>query len=384
MEDEKIRVCHFTSAHDARDDRIYLKECISLKKAGYEVFLTARGESTSDEGIKMAGCGMPGDRFDRMCLFSRKIYKKALETDADIYHFHDPELLPYGLKLKRKGKRVVFDSHEDVPAQILDKEWIPFSLRRIISRLYKMYETYVVKRLDAVIAATPHIAEQFRGRAERVEVINNYPKLDDILFHDRPFTDRGLIVCYAGGISEQRGERVMAEAMQGVDADLVLAGEHEGDPVPDRGGGRIRYIGKVGRDKVNELYGCSRAGLLLYQPAQNHFEAQPIKMFEYMAAGLPFVASDFPLWKRIVEENGCGICVDCGNAGEVRAAIRQLLGDPCKAREMGRNGRKAVESKYNWSVEEQRLISLYKSLLDVDRTACMKIRQNKNLRTGKV
>lgn len=365
MENKKIRICHFTSAHDAHDDRIYLKECISLKKAGYEVFLAARGESAEDGGIRIAGCGMPGNRLDRMFLFSRKIYEKALEVDADIYHFHDPELLPYALKLKRKGRKVIFDSHEDVPAQILDKDWIPFFLRRIISMLYKTYESYAVKRLDAVITATPHIAEQFKGRAKKVEVINNYPKLDDIIFHDTPFQQRDSIVCYAGGISEQRGEKVMIEAMKDLDATLILAGGHERGAIPDGEYKRIKYIGKISRDKVNELYGSSRAGLLLYQPAQNHFEAQPIKMFEYMSAGLPFVASDFPLWKRIVEENGYGICVDCGKTDEVRAAIRQLLDDPCKAQEMGKAGRKAVETRYNWNIEEQKLFELYRDLTGV-------------------
>ena len=90
-------------------------------------------------------------------------------------------------------------------------------------------------------------------------------------------------------------------------------------------------------------------------------------MFEYMAAGLPFVASDFPLWKSIVEEHDCGICVDCGKTKEVQAAVKQLLDDPCKAQKMGKNGRKAVETKYNWSVEEQKLISLYQILSDIER-----------------
>lgn len=358
MENRKTRVCHFTSAHDAQDDRIYLKECISLEKAGYDVCLAAKGESREDSGIKTAGCGMAGNRFERIFSFSRKVYKKALGIDADIYHFHDPELLPYALKLKRKGKIVIFDSHEDIPSQILDKEWIPAFLRRIISRLYKMYESYVVKRLDAVVAATPHIAKQFKGRAERVEVVNNYPKLDDITFHDRPFAEREKIVCYAGGISEQRGEKVMLEAVKGLDATLILAGDHE-----ELRTGQAVYTGKLNREQVNELYGRSVAGMVTLLPMANYIYSQPIKMFEYMAAGLPFVASDFSLWKSIVEENGCGICVDCGKTDEVREAVKRLLEDPCRAQEMGRNGRKAVEIKYNWDVEEKKLVSLYQDLL---------------------
>lgn len=362
MENRRTSVCHFTSAHDAYDDRIYLKECISLEKAGYEVFLAVKGKNTAEEGIQIVGCGMPRNRFERILLFSRKVYKKALGINADIYHFHDPELLPYALKLKRKGKKVIFDSHEDVPSQILDKDWIPVFLRRIISGLYKMYESHVVKRLDAVVAATPHIAEQFKGRAKIVEVVNNYPKLDDIIFHDKPFAERKKIVCYAGGIGEIRGENVMVEAMMGIDADLVLAGDREGGPVTDTEDRRVRYLGKISRKEVNELYGSSRVGMLLYQPAQNHYEAQPIKMFEYMAAGLPFVASNFPLWKSIVEQNGCGICVDPQNVEEVREACRKLVSDPEMGQHMGSVGRKAVMEKYNWKNEEQKLFGLYTNL----------------------
>lgn len=122
------------------------------------------------------------------------------------------------------------------------------------------------------------------------------------------------------------------------------------------------YIGKISRKEVNELYGQSRCGFVLYQPAANHFEAQPIKMFEFMAAGLPFVASDFPLWKEIVDEEGCGICVNPTDVCAVSKACCSLLDNPYLAQEMGRKGRQLVMEKYNWNVEENKLLDLYKSL----------------------
>lgn len=360
-----VKICHMTSAHPRYDVRIFEKECVSLCESGYEVFLIVNDllEAEDCRGINILSVPCKTEsRLKRFAYAAKKVYEKALEVDADIYHFHDPELLPYGLKLKRKGKKVIFDSHEDVPSQILDKDWIPAFLRRIISGTYKIFESYGVKRIDAVVAATPHIAEQFKGRAKIVEVVNNYPKLDDIIFHDRPFAERKKIVCYAGGIGEIRGENVMVEAMTGIDADMVLAGDREGGPVTDTEDRRVRYLGKISRKEVNELYGSSRVGMLLYQPAQNHYEAQPIKMFEYMAAGLPFVASNFPLWKSIVEENGCGICVDPQNVEEVREACRKLVSDPEMGQHMGRVGRKAVMEKYNWKNEEQKLFGLYTNL----------------------
>lgn len=124
----------------------------------------------------------------------------------------------------------------------------------------------------------------------------------------------------------------------------------------------IKYIGRINRKEVNALYGCSRAGIVIYQPAKNHFEAQPIKLFEFMAAGLPIVASNFPLWRKIVEDNHCGICVDPSDVEAVRNACTELLSNPEKSQQLGRNGRKAVLEKYNWANEEKELLALYESL----------------------
>ena len=82
-------------------------------------------------------------------------------------------------------------------------------------------------------------------------------------------------------------------------------------------------------------------------------------MFEYMAAGIPVVASNFPLWKEIIEENKCGICVEPANVEQISDAVNYLLNNPEEAQRMGANGRKAVEEKYNWNNEAKTLLQLY-------------------------
>lgn len=225
------KVCHFTSAHDWNDDRIFLKECYSLAKNSYEVYIVSEGIDRDAEGIGVVGCGeKPIGRKARFMDFSKIIYQRALALDCDIYHFHDPELLPYGIKLKKLGKKVIFDSHEDVPAQIMSKYWIPTPFRWLISKIYKTYESYAVAQFDAVIAATPAIAEKFKGRAKKIVVINNYPRLDDIVFQTKPFDERPAAVCYAGGLDEIRGGKVMVEALSDLqDVELVLAGSCDED-----------------------------------------------------------------------------------------------------------------------------------------------------------
>lgn len=357
------RICHMTSAHPWNDIRIFVKECQSLASAGYEVFLVCEGIDREDSGVHIVGCGKkPSSRRERMRGFAKKVYERAVGLNCDIYHFHDPELLPYGVKLKRLGKKVVFDSHEDVPGQILDKEWLPFPVRKIVSVVYKIYETNCVKQFDAVVTATPHIAELFEGRARKIMDINNFPKLDDIVFHEKDFNERENIVCYAGGINELRGEKIMLDSMRDMDCKLIMAGDYNENEVFLNKPNNVTYLGRINRAEINELYGKAIAGLVLLMPNPNYYWSRPIKMYEYMAAGLPFICSDFPLWKKVVEKTGAGICVSIDNIGEVKAAIDYLMTHREEAQQMGRRGRRYVVEEYNWSIEEAKLLKLYKQL----------------------
>ncbi len=365
---KEFKICHLTSVHRHDDVRIFHKECSSLAKEGYKVYLVAQGVSCESKGVRIVGIGnIPKNHFLRWLFAGRKIFNAAKKIDADIYHFHDPELLPYGLKLKKAGKKVIFDSHEDVASQIRGKRWIPRLMRRTVSRLYRCYETYVVKELDAVVAATPYIRKQFENRTSRVIAVCNYPMLEEIIYHENPFSERQMMICYAGGISEERGEKVMIEAMKDIDADLVIAGYHDQINIHD-GKGITRYVGRLDRNDVNELYGNARMGLCLLQENLNYRNSLPVKMFEYMGAGLPYICSDFPLWKKITEETGAGLCVNAQDIHAIREGIKYILLNPGEGEKMGRQGRKAIEEKYNWDKEKEKLIDLYKSLYSIMET----------------
>lgn len=123
------------------------------------------------------------------------------------------------------------------------------------------------------------------------------------------------------------------------------------------------YARQLDRNAVNSLYGNSRAGLCLLYPTDNYIHSLPVKMFEYMAAGLPFVASDFPLWKKIARETKAGICVNAENIPEIQTAVKKLLQDNEMAEEMGRNGRKSIEKKYHWNIEAGKLERLYRKVM---------------------
>lgn len=359
------KICHFTSAHNCDDVRIFLKESCSLAQEGNEVYLVAEGADRQINGVNIVGCGnKPEGRKARFLDFTKKIYRKALELDCDIYHFHDPELLPYGIKLKNAGKKVIFDSHEDVPAQIMSKYWIPAPLRWGVSKLYKAYESYAVAKFDAVITATPAIAKKFEGRAKKVVVINNYPRLDDIVFQTKPFEERPAAVCYAGGLDAIRGGKVMVEALEDLqDVELVLAGPcDENIKGIISQGKNVKYMGQVNRKRINDMYGDSIAGLVLLQPLERYKVSKPVKMYEYMAAGLPFICSDFPSWRKLVNDTGAGICVPWNDVDAIREAIYRLVNNRELAQNMGRLGRKFVKEKYNWNIEARKLLELYENI----------------------
>jgi len=363
-------ICHITSAHPAEDIRIFIKECSSLAAAGHRVTLVAAGSSDNytKNGVQIVFVPKStGGRIKRMYETVNRVYEKALAVNADVYHFHDPELLRIALKLKKKGKKVIYDSHEDVPRQIMGKYWIPAPLRTFVSAVFEKYENSVVRRLNGVIAATPVIAARFRKINPNTTDINNFP-----LLREFPEPDYGVekedAVCYIGGLTRIRGISQAVEAMKFCpEVRLKLAGQfspasYEQDVRALESFDRTDYLGTLNREEVVDCLHRCKAGLvtLLYSP--NIVDSQPIKMFEYMAAGLPVIASHFPLWKQVIESNDCGLCVDPEKPEEIAAAIMQIVQDPGRAQQMGQNGRRAVENRYNWEVEEQKLLAFYEKL----------------------
>jgi glycosyltransferase involved in cell wall biosynthesis len=362
-------VCHISTVHPSTDIRIFEKECQSLAKAGHDVVLIARHKRIEEiRKVKIIALPPTAGRFIRGIKSGYWAYQKALRTKAQVYHFHDPELVPIGFLLSLGKKKVVYDVHEDVPRDILTKEWIPAYLRKTVSIFFKIFEDYVAKRLSYIVTATPHIGDRFRQLGCRVMAINNYPFLNEFIPSIGDWQDKERAVCYVGIIEEMRGISGMIEAIDRTDAKLFLAGRFSSTAQRDRmttlpGWEKIKELGQIGRSEVAHLLSKSMAGLVLFHPVPNNVDALPNKLFEYMSASIPVIASDFPLWKEIIEGNRCGICVDPLDPSEIANAIQWVIDHPREAYEMGRNGRKMVEEKFNWELEEKKLISVYEELL---------------------
>lgn len=361
-----MRVCHMTSVHESTDTRIFLKECVSLAKSGYDTYLVAYGKSYIRNNVRVIGVGRKEDnRIKRILKGARRIYEEALKIDADIYHFHDPELLPYGKKLKDKGKVVIYDSHEDVPRQILAKTWIFLPFRKLVSIVYERYEKTVAVKLDCVITATPHIKEIFKKAGINAYDVKNYPVLDDICGKNEDYDSRDNYACYAGGLTEARGIMSMIRAIDQCQGKLLLAGildeEYKEKLKKLPGYAKTEFLGFLDREDIEAVYNKSRVGLAVLKRTPNHVNSLAIKLFEYMAAGIPVVCSNFPLWIEIIEKKGCGICVEPENIEEIENAIQYIFDHPQKAKEMGNKGKHLVKERYNWSVEEKKLLRIYEN-----------------------
>lgn len=371
---EKPKVCILTSVHSPFDTRIFHKQAKSLAEAGYDITLIAQhSKKEIIDDIKIVPLEKNKNRFERIFKSNWQVFKKALKEDADIYHFHDPELIPIGLLLKLKGKKVIYDVHEDVPQQILSKEWIWKPIRKLVSNLVNSVEKLADKFLTAIVSATPAIDNKFNNKNSIA--VQNFPLLNELnrLEVSEDKSEKNIIT-YVGGISEIRGIKEMIQAVEYLPekykTKFLLAGNFSSNSLKKKakklnGWDRVEFQGWIDREQVAENLAKAKVGLVCFHPAPNHMNAQPNKMFEYMSAALPVIASNFPLWEEIIEGNNCGINVEPQNPKEIAEAIQYIFEHPKEAKQMGRNSRKAVEEKYNWSIEEKKLLDLYQKIMEV-------------------
>ncbi|SBV32777.1 Glycosyltransferase WbpH [uncultured Sphingopyxis sp.] len=365
-------IAHLTSVHSRYDTRIFRKLCNSLADAGYAVSLVVadgKGDERCSNGVRIVDAGRSTGRLRRMIEATRRVGARARELNADLYHLHDPELMPLGLALKRRGKRVVFDFHEDVPKQLLSKPYLNPWMLHVISAIFARYEKRAAGKLDAVIGATPIITEKFRGKAKRLANINNFPRLGE-LESTLPSGEKANEVAYVGGISETRGILPLVRSLERTKSDvrLNLAGKFESSSFEQvlkssEGWQSVNELGFLDREGVRDLLSRSILGVVTLLPTPAYLDALPVKMFEYMSAGIPVIASDFPLWREIIVGHDCGLCVDPEDPDAIAAAIDALVSDRERAEQMGRNGRRAVHEIFNWSIEERKLLQLYTDIL---------------------
>lgn len=366
------KICHLTSVHHWGDVRIFIKECVSLAKQFDEVYLIAPG--TKKQVVDKVNI-IPVHKFSRLKRMRKtvdEVYKKSLEIDADVYHLHDPELLRIALRLKKKGKKVIFDIHENVALQIKSKPYIPSIFRGFIGFMYRMLEKFILPKLDGLILAEDSYLPYYDNLNKNISIVLNMPQ------HEKFDSFQGTGVkkdelFYIGSISEARGIITTLNAIKILkDRDVsvkfncvgVVPGWLESHPLLTALSDRVIMHGRLPLYEGLEYAKSAKIGLSILKPIENYKNSFSTKTFEYMAMGLPVITSNFKLYKDVIEFNHTGLCINPQDPLELANSIERLLKDDDLCKTMGENGIQLIAEKYNWKNEEAKLFNLYQTILN--------------------
>jgi glycosyltransferase involved in cell wall biosynthesis len=372
-------VIHLTTLHPRTDTRIRLKESQTLAaRLPHPVTLmVADGLGSTDPrpigDVSIQDLGvLPSKRRTRVFVGSVRAFVAIRRLRPTVVHFHDAELLLLGFALKALGIAVVYDVHEDFPKVALGRGGRNGIMRQCLAWGVGSLEWCAARVFDLVVPATPSIARRFPMK--KTVVVQNFPIRSELVAAPIPYQDRPSLVTFVGYISAERAALEMVRAV-GLLAEsnlrLDLAGQFSPEELHaaaarEPGWSSVNFHGVVDREEMSRILGRARAGLVLFHPLPNHLDAQPNKMFEYMSAGLPVVASDFPLWREIIVGAGCGLLTDPQDPEAIASALQWILDNPVAAEAMGRRGREAVEATYNWEVQAARLIEAYDRLIPAE------------------
>ncbi|MFD1064451.1 glycosyltransferase [Oceanobacillus locisalsi] len=371
---EGKRVVHLTTVHHPHDPRIYHKECKSLKKAGFDVYLIAKETEAGvdkESGIKHIPIKDYTSRWDRMTKGACILYKQAKKLRADVYHFHDPELLPVAWLLKNNRNHVIYDIHEDYITSMQQKEYLPKPVRKLVARAYKKMEQFFTKKMELILAE-----KYYKDIYPDGDCVLNYPMVNTaFLEHQREGQMEDKLI-YTGNVTDVRGAFLHAK-LPLIDEQITMhyigkcstAFADEIYRIAGDQSDRIHIKGVdqyIPKEEIEQAYLEHNwlAGVAIFPETEHYMKKELTKFFEYMNAGIPIICSNFPVWKDFIDQYQCGITVDPHNDQEIKDALDYVRNHPKAAKKMGENGKKAVQEKLNWGAEETKLINIYQHLLN--------------------
>ncbi|MDC0313689.1 glycosyltransferase [Flavobacteriales bacterium] len=367
----KLSICHLSSAHADGDVRIFHKECVSLSEAGFDVSLVITNTtSRKEDGVNIVSFPRATNaRFNRMTKTVFQTYKVAKKINADVYHFHDPELMFIGVLLRLRGKKVAYDVHEDVPKQILDKKWLgPKWFRYVISWLFRAFQWCCCLFYFHIFTATPEIAKRFNSK--KTSVIFNYPIIEYL--KNAPKSDYKKTipsVVYAGGLTELRGIKKLILSIGKLNGkvELWLIGPWESESFQQEceqsdGFKHTVYFGKIPLKKVYEYYQIADIGAHTVFPSERHLIGIPTKILECMGIGMPVILTYGEYWKSFF--GNTVKFVDAMDPQNIADGIKDLIDNPEKTKKMSIEAEKFIIEKCSWEAECKKLINPYLKLLN--------------------
>jgi glycosyltransferase involved in cell wall biosynthesis len=365
----RFDVAHVSSAHPWTDNRVHLREAATTARHHRTLLIAVDSPTTASETGVHVVLLPRRRRLARVVLNTSRAALIALRSGARIVHLHDPELLFVVPLLKVAGRRVVFDAHEIISEATADKDYVPRPLRRPFVLLARALVWFAGRACDHVVVATSLTARDYP--AEKTTVVHNFPRLRDEELTLTPLDRRSPTVGFVGVVSEARGSRAMAAAAL---SPHFPAGWHlhvAGNAHPDGelsvfddavAAGTATIHGLLSPETARDLLLDARVGLVVLQPDTAYEKVFSTKLFEYMAAGVPIVCSDFPVWREVVERYDCALFVDPRDADAIARALARYADDPELLARHGANARRAAVEVFNWAAEEPALLGVYAKL----------------------
>lgn len=365
-----IRICHITSKHPVYDSRIFYKQCLSLEKNNYEVYLLAKNHS-DDFVSNINIVGLKTSKYNTFNFFYISIYqvlKKAIKIKAKVYHFHDPDLIIAGLILKLFGYKVIYDVHEDYQKSIKSKPYIKSKLvKLLISNSFNIFEKFSSKFFDGLIIATPEISKRFNTKS-KIE-IRNFPKINIEKIHNKLLIkSKKIKLIYVGGISVIRGIYNMLELLKTIEnVELILLGDFESEQLlmdckMHDSWNKVNHLGYLQLDEMYDKIKEADIGLILLHKVPNYENSLPTKAFDYMASGIPFIMSDFNYWREFFCDSA--FYVDIKNTEQIKANIIKLINNNELYNSISLKNALKIKEVFNWKIEESKLIDFYRKIIN--------------------
>lgn len=304
-------------------------------------------------------------KYVRSLLRYIRITKAAIANSPRICHVHDFPLLISGILIKLfTGSTLIYDAHEDFASMIFQNDTNKiFIFRKIELLLVKIF-------VDRIITVNTSLQSYFLRSGVATSVLMNVPLLSLQPEKKKKSLSSKVIIGYIGHIIPGRGYDTLPSLCNhlkdSIQFTILIVGGgpfKEGFETLIKEQGVDEYFtitGEVPHYKIPEYLTQIDVGLILFKPVQyNNLIATPNKLFEYMAFGIPIIASDFPEMRRIIHTTQSGLLVDPNQVTEIAESILYLCEHPEKAREMGRNGKKAFQITYNWDAQHAELLRIY-------------------------
>ncbi len=371
-----MKICILTTGHSPFDSRIFYKQAKSLQRICDDITIIGPYDKEFEvvSGIKIKGIHKPKNLIERF-LSLNDIVNKAIETNADIYHFHDFEIIYKALYIKKKlpNAKIVYDVHEHYPDMVSMSKKVPKLIRPLLTLMVDKSELFISKRFDFIITADEAVQSRFKSVCKDVEVIHNYTQFDAKKNDD---IKKEYDLIYQGGITIERGALQILKAIKELKKNLkytnvklifvgpfgyakckdILITYIEKNGLNDN----VKFAGRVDHSVVREYMYKSKIGLVPLLPEPKYFKNIPTKQFEYMSCGIPVIGSYMPPIKKYITAYKSGLVINPLDEKEIAKNIECLLEDEKLREEMGNNGIKAISEEFNWKNEEKKLIEIYR------------------------